>query len=438
MRSIYDYIFVNVARAILLMTIFLGGLVCHAASSDFVIVLDPGHGGKDYGAIGKITNEKTINLAVAKLLGGMIEDEYDDVKVVYTRKTDKFISLKERADIANKAGGHLFISIHVNSVDKKSKNRRTVKGASVYTLGLHRSAANLEVAKRENAVIMLESDYSTTYQGFNPESTESYIMFEMSQNKHMEQSVAFAQEIEAELVERAGRADKGVRQAGFWVLWATGMPSVLVELDFICNPVQEKYMHSSKGQKEMASSIFNAFKRYKSGYDNIMKEPVKALVQTDDTKAAKDNKRKKDKNKSKKKKGKISKENPESGIQRNNSDRETFDAGAIVLSENKENNDSAVDSASTQVKTPPTTEPKSSLSSEKKYKIQFLISNKRLEKGSRSFKGLYPVSCYKDGGVWKYTYGEADNWKEAEKILRKVKDKFPDAFIITMVDGKRL
>lgn len=422
------------------MSIFLLGITCHATSTDFVIVLDPGHGGKDYGAIGKITNEKTINLAVAKLVGDMIKEEFDDVKVVFTRKTDKFISLKERADIANKAGGQLFISIHVNSVDKKSKNRHTVKGASVYTLGLHRSAANLEVAKRENAVITLESDYSTTYQGFDPESTESYIMFEISQNKHMEQSVAFAREIESELVERAGRAYKGVRQAGFWVLWATGMPSVLVELDFICNPDQEKYMHSSKGQKEMASSIFNAFKRYKSSYDKTMNVPVKALLQSDDAKTIKEDKRKKDKNKSKKRKGKVNnKDNSGNNRKQVISDREAFDDGAIILSENTvDNNFSEVPDTPAPVESPTTDESKSSTPPGKKYKVQFLISPKRLEKGSRSFKGLYPVNCYKDGGMWKYTYGEADNWKQAEKILRKIRDKFPDAFIITTKDGKRL
>ncbi len=258
-----------------------------AAAREFVLVIDAGHGGKDYGARGKITNEKTINLDVAHLLGNKITKAFDDVKVVYTRDDDTFVSLKDRADIANKANGNLFISIHVNSVDRRSKNRTTVKGASVYTLGLHRSEANLNVAKRENAVMALEDDYSTTYEGFDPESSESYIIFELSQNKHMEQSISLADKIQHELTTTASRADKGVRQAGFWVLWATGMPSVLVELDFICNPTQEKYLASKKGKEEMASAIFNAFSSYKNSASNRMPDvindiPMDGTVVSDD------------------------------------------------------------------------------------------------------------------------------------------------------------
>lgn len=249
-------------------SIILSGFLTTAASRDFVLVIDPGHGGKDYGAIGKITNEKTINLKVAKLLGDKITEVYDDVKIVYTRNSDKFISLKERANMANRSKGDLFISIHVNSLPKNNRKRYTISGASVYTLGLHKSADNLEVAKRENAVMELEDDFSESYSGFNPESSESYIIFELSQNKHMEQSVEFADMIQNELVETASLNDRGVRQAGFWVLWATGMPSVLVELDFICNPEREKFMHSEEGIENMADALFNAFSRFKATSGN--------------------------------------------------------------------------------------------------------------------------------------------------------------------------
>ncbi|WP_290142192.1 N-acetylmuramoyl-L-alanine amidase family protein, partial [Muribaculum intestinale] len=170
-------------------------------------------------------------------------DKYSGLKVVMTRSTDVFLSLQQRADVANKAHGDLFVSVHVNSVDKRSKNRNTVKGASVYTLGLHRSNANFEVAKRENSVIELEPDYSATYQGFDPNSTESYIIFELSQNKHLNQSIDFAQFAQQQLTSTAGRADRGVMQAGFWVLLASAMPAALVELDFICNPEVEKFLH---------------------------------------------------------------------------------------------------------------------------------------------------------------------------------------------------
>ena len=169
-----------------------------AFPKDFVVVIDPGHGGKDVGAVGVKANEKTINLGVALKLGDMIEEEYGDVKVVYTRDDDTFISLQDRAEIANKAHGDLFISIHTNSVDRRSKNRKTVHGAATYTLGLHRSDENLEVAKRENSVIELEDDYTAKYQGFDPNSTESYIIFELNQNKHLEQRVVFASYVQSQ------------------------------------------------------------------------------------------------------------------------------------------------------------------------------------------------------------------------------------------------
>lgn len=202
----------------------------------------------------------------------------DDVKVVYTRDGDYFKELQERAEIANKAHGDLFISIHTNSVDKKNKRRTTIKGAATYTLGLHRSAENLAVAKRENSVMMLEDDFSTTYCGFDPNSTESYIIFELSQNQHMEQSIDFASKVQAEMVTTAGRQDNGVRQAGFWVLAKTGMPAVLIELEFICNPTSEAFLASENGQTKFAKSIFNAFKSYKLSYDRksgVMKDKRK-------------------------------------------------------------------------------------------------------------------------------------------------------------------
>lgn len=230
----------------------------------FTVVLDPGHGGKDYGAVGAITNEKTINLDVALEVRRLLND-MPDMKVVMTRSDDRFIALQERAAIANRNHGDLFISIHVNSVANSNKNRKSVRGASVYALGLHRSESNLEVAKRENSVMELESDYSTRYQGFDPNSTESYIIFELSQNKHLDQSISFAEMAQNELVSTAGRADRGVLQAGFWVLHASAMPAVLVELDFICNPTVEKYLASASGKKEMARSIANAIAQYTGG-----------------------------------------------------------------------------------------------------------------------------------------------------------------------------
>lgn len=241
----------------------MGDFSCFAQNDrPFTVVLDPGHGGKDYGCIGKITNEKTIVLDVAKRLGKKLNDSYDGLNIIYTRKDDRFIELNERAAIANNAGADLFISIHVNSIDKRTKGRENIHGASVYTLGLHRNDDNLAVAMRENSVIELEDDFSANYQGFDPTSSESYIIFELSQNLHLRQSIDFADCIQRELVGSAGRADKGVRQSGFLVLRATSMPAVLVELDFICNPDAEKFLASEEGKEKCSQAIADAFSEY--------------------------------------------------------------------------------------------------------------------------------------------------------------------------------
>lgn len=233
----------------------------------FVVTLDAGHGGHDNGAMGKNANEKDLTLAVVKKLGKLIEKNLKkDVEVVYTRDGDFFVPLDERAAKANDAHSDLFISVHINSVAKKNKNRTTIEGCQVYTLGLHKTAENLAVAKRENSVIELEGDNSAHYADFDPNSFESDIIFELSQSKRLDQSIEFADAVHTELVNTAGREPKGVRQAGFWVLWATSMPAVLVELDFICNPKSEKFLASEDGQDLMARAIYNAFSSYFNTY----------------------------------------------------------------------------------------------------------------------------------------------------------------------------
>ena len=229
----------------------------------FTVVIDPGHGGRDAGCVGKISREKDINLAVAKALQKLITDNCTDVKVVMTRSTDRFIPLQRRADIANDAKGDLFISIHVNSVATKSPGRDKVSGASVYTVGTSKEQSTLNVAMRENAVIELEDDYSQKYSGFDPQQAESYIIFELTNDMHRRQSLKFAQAACRELTTTAQRDDKGVRQDGFWVLWAAAMPAVLVELDFICNPACEKFLASADGQQKCAQALFNAFRDYR-------------------------------------------------------------------------------------------------------------------------------------------------------------------------------
>lgn len=233
--------------------------LCCMASHAFTVVIDAGHGGKDPGAIGKVAKEKNINLNVALALGKKIQDAYPDVKVIYTRSTDVFVELYERANIANRAKADLFISIHTNA----SASRIGPQGTETYTLGMHRAVDNLAVAKRENSVIVLEKNYEERYEGFDPRSSESYIIFEFMQDKNMEKSVDLAKKIQNQFRSHSGRVDRGVHQAGFLVLRATSMPSVLIELGYINNPNEEAFLNSSAGVQSMAQSIFNAFKDYK-------------------------------------------------------------------------------------------------------------------------------------------------------------------------------
>lgn len=227
----------------------------------FTLVLDAGHGGKDPGAIGKKGREKNINLAVTLAVGKLVEQNLKDVKVVYTRKTDVFVELNERAAIANRAKADLFVSIHTNALPKGAQGR----GSETYTLGMHRAADNLAVAKRENSVIMLENDYENRYEGFDPKSAESYIIFEFMQDKNMEKSVNLATLIQQQF-RSAGRIDKGVHQAGFLVLRNTSMPSCLIELGYISTASEEDYLLSSRGVNELAMSIYQAIKKYKTSH----------------------------------------------------------------------------------------------------------------------------------------------------------------------------
>ncbi len=225
----------------------------------FTLVIDAGHGGHAAGAVGAISKEKNINLAVALAFGKLVEQNCPDVKVVYTRKNDTFVTLQGRADIANRAKANLFVSVHTNAVERG----KTVKGFEVYTLGMHRAADNLDVAKRENSVITLESDYKQRYAGFDPNSSESYIIFEYMQDRNMESSVKFAKLVQNNAVNQAGRANKGVHQAGFLVLRETSMPSVLIELGFISTPEEERQLNDKATQERIARAIFNAFLTYR-------------------------------------------------------------------------------------------------------------------------------------------------------------------------------
>ena len=236
-------------------------LLCCIRSVAYTVVIAPGHGGRDVGALGLKAREKDINLKVALALGRLIKQNYPGIKVVYTRSTDCFVELGQRAAIANKAKADLFISIHTNST-AAGKKGTAAQGTETYTLGMHRAADNLAVAKRENSVITLEDDYKQKYEGFDPNSSESYIIFELMQDKNMASSVDFARMVQKQFAATAKRVDKGVQQAGFLVLREVVMPSVLIELGFINNRQEEKYLSSEYGQNQLAKSIYNAFAGY--------------------------------------------------------------------------------------------------------------------------------------------------------------------------------
>jgi N-acetylmuramoyl-L-alanine amidase len=229
-----------------------------------VVVIDAGHGGHDDGTHGKILKEKDIALNIALKVGSYIEKNIPDVKVIYTRKDDRYLALDERADIANKNKADLFICIHANA----NKNAKAY-GTETFVMGLHKDEGNLAIAQRENSVILMDENYEERYEGFNPNSPESYILFTLIQSAYQEASLKFAQKVENQFKERVGRLSRGVKQAGFVVLWRTTMPSVLIETGFLTNSTEEKFLAGDQGQELIASGIYRAFKEYKNEVESI-------------------------------------------------------------------------------------------------------------------------------------------------------------------------
>lgn len=451
------------------------------AEDKFVLVLDAGHGGKDVGAVDNGVKEKDINLGVALKLGELVKKHLKDVKVVYTRDNDTFVTLQGRADKANKEKGNLFISIHTNSVDKSNKNRTVVSGASVYALGLHKDDNNLETARRENAVIELEKDYKQKYSGFDPNSDESYIIFEMAQKKNLSNSIRFANSAQKSLVGKSGRTDRGVHQAGFWVLWATSMPAVLVELDFICNPNSAKYLASEKGQQQMAEALFDAVKDYVKGYrsslgsvepstdDRASEEVLYAAVGNPEAVAIAETPVKSDRKVEKQTAKETTKARPASRRRRGDAGKEASDARDVstaeipvrpasrplpaeTYAETKATADKPLTKAERKAKEKEMAKAKKKAEEEAKklakeeaknkkhrgkvarlktvYKIQIAVSDKLLSQSDARFCGLKPISYYMENNLYKYTYGEGASEEEMQKVLKEVRKKIPDAFII--------
>lgn len=357
---------------------------------DFTVVIDAGHGGHDPGAIGKISKEKNINLNVALKVGNLIKRNCDDVKVIYTRTKDVFIPLDRRAEIANNAKADLFISIHTNSVAKN----RTVKGASTWTLGLAKSEANLEVAKRENSVILYENDYKTRYAGFNPNSAESYIIFEFMQDKYMEQSVHLASLVQKQFDRTCNRIDRGVHQAGFLVLKASAMPSILIELGFISTPEEERYLNSESGANTLAKGIYNAFLNYKRENELKLTGVSKTILPSESEESNEQTA--------------MAQAEPQMMAQADNNTR-------LIVSESAASDDSEIT-----------------------FKVQILTSSTPLSKNDKRLKGLKEVDYYKEKGIYKYTLGESADYNEVLRTRRSIASRFKDAFVVAFRNGERM
>lgn len=389
-------------KKIVLAVLFLitQGLVVAAQNKKFTLVIDAGHGGHDAGALGASSKEKNINLNVALAFGNYVERNCPDVKVVYTRKTDVFVTLHERANIANRHKADLFVSIHTNALPAGKQAR----GLETYTLGMNRANENFDVAKRENAVILYEKDYEQHYEGFDPNSSESYIMFEFMQDKNMAQSVDLAKMVQKRACSSANRQNKGVKQAGFLVLRETSMPSCLIELGFITTPQEEQQLNTRECIDALGYGIFQAFVDYRNKYDKTIIVPFEAPERQVMENQAQE---------------KVQKESEGGKTQTAEQEKDN-----VARSESKMVNEVPEQKPATDSEAPI-------------FKIQVLTSTTLIRQGDKRLKGLDGVNYYKDGGIYKYTIGASANYNEIYRLRKTMVGKFPQAFIIAFKGGQR-
>ena len=463
---------------------------------NFTLVIDAGHGGHDAGAVGAYSKEKDINLKVALAFGRLVENNCPDVKVVYTRKTDVFIPLQRRADIANNNKADLFVSVHTNALPAG----RQAYGSETYTLGMARANANLAVAKRENSVITLESDYKSTYQGFDPNKAESYVIFEFMQDKFMKQSVDLATCIQRQYAS-AGRPNKGVHQAGFLVLRNTSMPSVLTELGFITTPSEEAYLNSQQGVTELSRSIYNGFLAYRrmhqrgvndipanlplqvAAANDVAQKPVNAngkdvpsakevaVVPVEAVPTARIAKSDADKNEEKlvtetrrpsqpKTRPVTAQAAPVRKVEEPAAKRTPAVANKPVATPKQSATPKQNAAAKSTAKDKDTDKAKGKQTATKKespketkgkdtkkervgarakqrvtYRIQVGAGKKEIATNDPQFKGL-DVTRVKEGALYKYYYGTYHTYAEAQKAQKTVKAKLPAAYIVATVAGK--
>lgn len=380
-----------------------------AANKRFTLVIDPGHGGHDAGALGAISKEKNINLAVALRFGKYVEQNLPEVRVIYTRKTDVFIPLNERANIANRANADLFISVHTNALPAG----KIARGFETYTLGMHRAKDNLDVAMRENSVISMEKDYQQRYQGFDPRSSESYIIFEFIQGKNMERSVELARMIQRGVCDGANRPDKGVHQAGFLVLRETSMPGCLIELGFITTPDEERLLNNDSRVDDIARGIYEAFAKYKNKYDKSVSVPYRASDSEDVN---------------------IPKIVP---------DQEPAPKTRVVTRGKQPKREEATpDQSKREVKEVKKLEPKrepkkAEVADAPVFKLQIFVGSRNLRKGDAHFKGETDYDSFQEGNLVKYTLGASTNYNEIYRLRKEKLEKFPEAFIIAFKNGQK-
>lgn len=402
------------------------------------VVIDAGHGGKDPGCHGVHQREKDVSLAVALKVGAYIQKYCKDVKVIYTRSSDMFVELNERAAIANRNKADLFICIHCNSAsykDKRTKriiNNPAALGAETYVMGLHKTQGNLELAKRENSAILLEEDYKEKYNGFDPNSDEAYILMSIRQNAYLAQSLAFAAKVQHNFKTHAGRVDKGVKQAGFLVLWKTTMPSVLIEIGFLTNPEDHDFLSSPIGQDYMAASIFRGFRQYKDETEgHIQKyndEVEKMPVYVASAKGGKDSE------------VNVGKKKEEPELAKSDDEPDTVDAKELI--EVREPVEKEVKDPIAEIKKDTftiTTHHAATIKESVVFKIQFYSSEKQLSLTSPKFKEVDGIWMYKAGAIFKYTSGTFNSPEEALKLQKKIRAMgFTDAFVVSFKDGKRI
>jgi len=369
-----------------------------AQDARFTVVLDAGHGGHDPGAMSANSKEKDINLQIVLDLGTIIEQKFKDVKVIYTRKTDKYLTLQERADVVNDHHADLFICIHTNASLSSA-----AYGAETFTLGLAKSRANLDVAMRENSVILLEEDYRTKYKGFDPNSVDSYIMFEFMQDKYIDKSVEFSSIIQKQFVSYCQRTDRGVRQAGFWVLHRSACPSVLVEVGFISNPAEERYLTSDQGQKEMATAVFNAFVDYKRTHDKKSGRQMSSVSKIDQP-----SKREEHNQKQSSHSEEVGDHKPEIDTVAKKNQNVT----PLILPVN--------------------------LAHRPVFKVQLFVTSKNVKAKSKEFKGVDNIDYFVEDGMNKYTVGNETDYARIEKVRKEIVSKFPKAFIIAFQGDKKI